>query len=106
MICKYCGKPVSGGICTSCKKAVSLSYTSHELSDMLAPSPSIGPKQLHAAYEDGFSAGENHGYSIGWDAAQKDALGKNMRRQRLLMIIAASAVILLAVICSFAFMIL
>ena len=111
MICKYCGKPVSSGICTSCKKAVSLSYTSHELSDMLGlnvseplpPPPSIGQEQLQAAYEEGYSSGKKHGYSIGWEAAQKDARKKSMRKQRLLMIIAASAMVLLAVICSFAF---
>lgn len=109
MICKYCGKPVTGGICTSCRKAVLLSYTSHELSDMLGPNvvpsppPPIGQEQLHAAYEEGFSSGKKHGYSIGWDAAQKDAFEKSMHKQRLLMIIAASAMVFLAVICSFAF---
>ena len=112
MICKYCGKPVSGGVCSSCKKNVSLSYKSHVLSDMLGlgvvpppppPSPSIDQKQLQVAYDDGFSSGNKHGYSLGWDAAQKDAFEKNKRKQRLLIIIAASAMVLLAVICSFTF---
>ena len=112
MICKYCGKPVSGGICTSCKKTVSLSYTSHELSDVLglnavpssvSTSQSIGEEQLHAAYEEGYSSGKNQGYSVGWDAAQKDAFKKNKRKQRWLLIIAASTMVLIAVICSFAF---
>ena len=112
MICKYCGKPVSGGTCTSCNKTVSLSYVSHELSDILEPAmdsappaapPSIGRDQLHAAYEEGFASGKKHGYSIGWDAAQKDALRKYMRKQRFLMIIAASAMLFIAVICSLTF---
>ena len=112
MICKYCGKPLSGGICMSCKKSVPLSYKSHELSDVLGlgafspsltPPPSIDEKQLHAAYEDGFTSGKKQGYSIGWDAAQKDAFERNMRKQRLLVIIVASAMVLLATICSFTF---
>lgn len=112
MICKYCGRPLSGGFCTSCRKTASLSYTSHELSDMLgldktppplSPQPPINQEQLRAAYEEGFSSGNKHGYSIGWDAAQKDAIEKNKHKQHLLMIVAASAMVLLAVICSFAF---
>ena len=108
MICKYCGKPVSGGICSSCKKAVSLSYTSHELSDMLglgvvSPSPAVEQEKLRVAYEKGFSSGNKHGYSLGWDAAQKDASETNKRKQRLLTFIAASAMVLLAVICSLTF---
>lgn len=109
MICKYCGKPMSGEICTSCKKIVSLSYTSHELSDILGPDmvPSLPStldrEQLHDAYEKGFSSGKKDGYSIGWNAAQKNAFEKNKRKQHLLMTIAASAMVCLAIICSFAF---
>ena len=110
MICKYCGKPLSGRICTSCKKAVILSYKSHELSDMLgldetAFSLSLPPdeEQLRAIYEEGFSSGKKRGYSIGWNAAQKDASKNYKRKQHNLMIIVASAMVLLAVICSFTF---
>ena len=110
MICKYCGKPITDVICASCKKAVSLSYTSHELSDMLGldvassplpPSPSIiVQEQHHVASKEGDSSGKGQGYSIRLDDAQKDAFKKNMRKQRLLIIISTSAMVLLAVICS------
>ena len=102
MICKYCGSPLSGSICTSCKKANSLSYTSHELATLLGHPPALQntEKQLSDTYESGFFAGQQQGYENGFAAAQQKSMQMTKRQKHSLMIIAACCAVVLAVFCS------
>lgn len=102
MICKYCGRPLSSNVCSSCKKTNVLAYTSHALADLVkAPNTSnLSEIQLHDAYEHGFAAGQSHGYANGYDTAQAEAAHNSKRRKQKFVIAAASGAVVLALISS------
>lgn len=104
MICKYCGSQLSGNLCSSCKKAASLSYTSHELADLLgigiANNHGLNEEQLQSAYNSGFDAGQKRGFAKGFDSAQEASAKAVKRRQRFVIIIAASGAVVLALLSS------
>lgn len=86
MICKHCGKPIEGRICTICKCDNRLSYTSNELAVLL------GIEQAEDEYKFGFDAG--------WEEGYRSAL-ETMKGQLLLFFFAALGIaILLTLICS------
>lgn len=106
MICKYCGSQLSGNVCSSCKKAAVLSYTSHELADLLGigivNNQKLNEEQLQSAYNSGFDAGQKRGYAKGFDSAQKESAQIAKKQLRFFIIAAAGGAVVLALISSIA----
>ena len=104
MICKYCGNRLSGHVCPSCNKVASLSYTSHELSDMLGKriigDPAPNEEQLKSAYNNGFAEGQKRGFAKGYDSAQRESAEAVKRQQRFFIVVAASGALILALLSS------
>lgn len=112
MICKYCGSPLAGNLCTSCKKTATLSYTSHELADLLGiknPVPPVSTDdQLQLAYKygfeegqkSGFDAGQKKGFTRGFDSAQKKSAYAMKKRWRFIRIVAIISAVVFALLTS------
>jgi len=80
----------------------SLSYTSHELSDMLGKriigDPAPNEEQLKSAYNNGFAEGQKRGFAKGYDSAQRESAEAVKRQQRFFIVVAASGALILALL--------
>lgn len=102
MICKHCGSQLSGNICPSCKQIARLSYTSHELADLMGLGVNSSPdeNELKSAYNNGFDDGQKRGLAEGHNSAQKEYEIIIKRQKRFFSVVSVSAALVLALLFS------